>query len=92
MAYTDTICNEDLNQSLVNAINFGDLPEHYRWMSGKRDFNAMGFLFETKNVDQSDYYKLTIVGSIVYKGTTINFNKQIRATRKKQFVPIQMMT
>lgn len=92
LAYADTICNEDLNRSLVSAISFDDLPEHYRWMWGKRDFNALGFSFETKNVDQSDHYKLSITGTIVYKGATINFNKQIRAVRKKEFVPIQMMT
>jgi len=46
LAYTDTICNEDMNRSLMSAVSFSDLPDHYKWMSGKRDFNAMGFLFD----------------------------------------------
>ena len=92
LAYKDTICNEDINSSYVSALSFADLAPHYKAMSKKRDFNSIRFFFETEDVERSVEYKLKIVGTAVYKGKVIKFNKEIRATRKKRFVPIQMMT
>ena len=92
LAYTDTVFDEDINRSFVRARNFAELPLHYKSMSRQRDFNCLCFLFETGNVDDSKYYILSISGTAICHGRAINFRKNIRAIRIKEFHPIQMMT
>ena len=92
LAYRDTICNEDINRSYVQGHTIAGLPDHYKLMTPKRDFNSFRFFFETKDTNESHEYRLKIAGTFVYKGRIITFNKEIRAIRKKKFFPIQMMT
>lgn len=77
----------------VRGDSFNDLPEEYKTISVRREpWAAIMFRFETDDFEKSKYYNFKITGTVNYKGKIIGFRKEIKAKRKKKFLPIQMMT
>jgi hypothetical protein len=92
LAYKDTIIWEDVNNSLIRAFDFNDLPDHYKLLSRKREDNVIMFRFKTSETEKSKLYNFKITGSAVFHGRPIYFEKEIKAKRKKEWVLYQMMT
>ncbi len=91
ITYVDPLIPEYIDY--VRAPTFDELPTHYKTINLKREpWTTFRFYFETEDVDLGEKYQLQITGTAVHKGQLIHFKKNIVAKRRKQFVPIQMMT